>query len=52
MRFRVHIFEFSELQLIVGFLTIFKEGAGNILLQLADTLPIKQTHCLLHVEIL
>jgi hypothetical protein len=45
------MFEFIELHLILGFLSIFK-GAGNILLQLAGMLPIEQTHCLLHVEIL
>jgi len=46
------MFEFKELELILGFLTNFKEGARNILLWLAEMLPIEQTHFLLHAEIL
>ena len=46
------MFEFKELQLILGFLTNFKEGATNILLWLTEMLPIEQTHFLSHAEIL
>jgi len=46
------MFEFKELQLILGFLNNFKEDARNILLWLTKMLPIEQTHFLLHAEIL
>ena len=46
------MFEFKELQLILGFLTNFKEGARNILLWLTEMLRVEQTHFLLHAEIL
>ena len=46
------MFEFKELQLILGFLTNFKEGARNIFFWLTDMLPIEQTLFLWHVEIL
>jgi len=46
------MFEFKELQLILGFLTNFKEGAKNILLWLTEMLHVEQIHFLLHAEIL
>jgi len=46
------MFEFKELQLILGFITNFKEGARNILLWLTEMLRVEQTHFLLHAKIL
>jgi hypothetical protein len=46
------MFEFKEMQLILGFLTNFKEGARNILLWLTEMLLVEQTHFLFYAEIL
>jgi hypothetical protein len=48
MRFRQPSTEFS----ISPLLTIFKEGAEDVFLRLADTRHIYQTRCSLHDEVL
>jgi len=45
------MFEFKKLQLILGFLTNFKEGATNILLWLTEMLPVEHiSYCRLKFD--